>query len=958
MMRWMLGLFGSCLCFGSALATPIFLDLSRVVNTAREDDGIARNGAGGWSDEGINDMGIYPPIPVGEVERNGHRFTLVDPAGNAGQAVLMLKGARAGLDKPERVEIPVPGLQGAYLVIVQNAVGSVRGQPPEYVVANWTVQYADGSAVQIPMRSQVEIRDWWCGQWWDNHGAESWPVFMGRNSYSQKYNQYIGVWATQWPNPKPELAITNLVIQSAGLAAPVLWAVTFTDENAHAGEFIKKDFVRPPGVPEDFFLARTAQERQAILAAAIGEGRLQGLRGVEVIRPDLLRVELDSAWGGMGPGPGGALAESLQRASNFMVSGRTVEAVNRHSYEAWRGDIGPFPANTLYHHALYLKLDAPLQAGQRYTVRVEPIAEGLVREQTLVFDPAALPTRAIKVNQVAYSSRAPSRYAYLGWWAGDGGAVDYSSVERYEVVEEKGGRVVAEGKPVLRAGQDERSGEQVWEIDLAAVPPGPAYHVRIPGLGRSASFAVGGSALRDLYYHTLRAFYHQRCGQELKPPYSEFIRPACHREVYAGGYLVGNPQYLPKPGEAVREFEGGYHDAADNDCFTYHLRATAQALTAYEQYAAAFRDADLNLPESGNGIPDLLDEAWWALDFYRRNQQEDGGILKGRGNDEDALRDWERQHKSRPPFGNFPPTRQSCTEYAAVAAQLAPLLRPYDAGRADALVASAERALDWSLRPSSQEPDPSDGLFEAWAAAELFNATGRERFNALVLDRAATGVFKRIDWKLSAFANLFRWAYARSSQPAADAKLQDELRAAIRASADQVVRHTATNMYRNGHNGKAGLGWGNGNGGGHYADACLRAYWLSGEPSYLQAASWNTDFQLGANPLSKTFITGLGARPPIQPQINEVLYTEPKKSGQTVKGITIYGLGGKPADFPADVPLYRCWRDIGASAEINSEFTITETIGASAILYAALYAEEQGVQPLFPGRTGPKAELK
>ena len=68
----------------SRAAGPIYVDLAPVVNTAREDDGVANNGQGGWSDEGINDMGIFPPIPVGEVERNGQKFRLLDPAAHGG----------------------------------------------------------------------------------------------------------------------------------------------------------------------------------------------------------------------------------------------------------------------------------------------------------------------------------------------------------------------------------------------------------------------------------------------------------------------------------------------------------------------------------------------------------------------------------------------------------------------------------------------------------------------------------------------------------------------------------------------------------------------------------------------------------------------------------------------------------------------------------------------------------
>ena len=112
---------------------------------------------------------------------------------------------------------------------------------------------------------------------------------------------------------------------------------------------------------------------------------------------------------------------------------------------------------------------------------------------------------------------------------------------------------------------------------------------------------------------------------------------------------------------------------------------------------------------------------------------------------------------------------------------------------------------------------------------------------------------------------------------------------------------------------------------------------------YLDAASLNADFQLGCNPLSKTFVSGMGARPPLHPQLSWFLYEKPNKVGGTVAGITIYGLtdGDPQGWYPAGRPRLRRWRDLGnGGAEVSSEFTITETIGASAMLYSALYGAE------------------
>ena len=69
---------------GSLAAPATHIDLSAVANTDLEDDGIAGNGKGGWSDEGTNDMFLYPPIPYGESAVNGYAFRILDPAKNNG----------------------------------------------------------------------------------------------------------------------------------------------------------------------------------------------------------------------------------------------------------------------------------------------------------------------------------------------------------------------------------------------------------------------------------------------------------------------------------------------------------------------------------------------------------------------------------------------------------------------------------------------------------------------------------------------------------------------------------------------------------------------------------------------------------------------------------------------------------------------------------------------------------
>lgn len=950
---------------GAATTVPLpagttFVDLRSVANVSLEDDGIADNEKGGWTDEGINDMFTYPPVPHGRVERNGHVFELIDPSSNEGNAVVMLRGSVRAKDKPEAVEIGAGNRSARFVYFLQTAAGAPPAMEKEYVVATYEIVFADGAVEKIPIRDGVEIRQWFAGAWWDNSGAASWPFLMGTNVYSLKWKKLIGVWAMQWTNPFPEKPIEKIILRSAGTAVPIIFAITLSDRDFRADETkLKEHFVRNEPAPAGYFDSRLKMESARIFEAAEKAGHFVGIRSVVPIRPDLLAVTVDGAMGESGPGLNNERMAHLQAPETFTLQvgqGRPFHPakVGRQSTELWKGDVGAFPQVVLYQHTFYLTLPAPLKSGETVTVATEAVPERFTRRREMVFAPSETVTPALKVNQVAYSARADERFAYLGWWAGDLGAVDYSDMKNFEVVDEATGKTVRRGDLSLRAEADVTSGESVFQMNLEGLPPGK-YHIRIPGFARSDTFGVGLTAgVKDLHYHTMRAFFHQRAGTELKPEHTDFPRPVTHRATYESGYGVGNPDYAPKPGEASREFSGGYHDAGDDDTFTTHLRATAQTLLIYEAFPKAFRDKDLNLPESGNRIPDLLDEAIWALSFYRDTQRPDGAIYLGRGNDEDYIRGIERKEGRRPAFGLLEPRNNSASEYAAVAAHLARLLRPFDAVEADKLVKSARAAYAWALA----NPDPGlkpdedlragNKLLLAYAAAELFHTTGDEQYHRDFLKFHGEEALTRTHWSFAWLPALVRWSYINSKQPGIDDGIRQALIAQILRDADKAAETTEAAPYRNASRVGASHGWGSFNGGAHAAFSNILAYLLTQDIKHLNAVSLNADFQLGANPLSKGFITGLGARHPVQPQLSPLLYSGPEKTGKTAPGITVYGLAGQPKDgfvhnarwYPEKTPPGRHYVDKGSGSESSSEFTITETIGSSAMLYAFLYALE------------------
>jgi hypothetical protein len=188
------------------------------------------------------------------------------------------------------------------------------------------------------------------------------------------------------------------------------------------------------------------------------------------------------------------------------------------------------------------------------------------------------------------------------------------------------------------------------------------------------------------------------------------------------------------------------------------------------------------------------------------------------------------------------------------------------------------------------------------------------------------------------------WAYLRCDKELVDETLRDELVERLLQDADKRVTATEEAAYRMGNGRGTACGWGACQGANH-GDLLLRAYVLTKDQKYLDAACLNADWHLGANPLSKTLLTNMGYRHPRRPEISWFLYEEPDRdmSGNTVKGIAIYGIGPPLRLHTGERwPLWRSWRDVwNRFAEIYSEFTVPQTCGPAAILYATLYGMER-----------------
>jgi endoglucanase len=248
----------------------------------------------------------------------------------------------------------------------------------------------------------------------------------------------------------------------------------------------------------------------------------------------------------------------------------------------------------------------------------------------IVVDQFGYPTRARKIAvirnpQVGYDTNAP-----------------FTPGSTYAVLELSTGKVIKKAAPTAwRGGRpDPVSGDSAWWFDFSdVVTPGRYAVIDLEKGVRSASFAIGDDVYREVMKHAVRVFFYQRAGFEKKPEFAgrSWSDRASHLGPGQDGetrpWHKGNPNTLVAPSE-VKDLRGGWYDAGDfNKYTTWTANYILILLRAFEENPQAFKD-DYGIPESGNGIPDLLDEVKWGLEWLERMQNADGSVLcvQGLGN--------------------------------------------------------------------------------------------------------------------------------------------------------------------------------------------------------------------------------------------------------------------------------------------------------------------------------------
>ncbi|SDK28164.1 endoglucanase [Catalinimonas alkaloidigena] len=483
------------------------------------------------------------------------------------------------------------------------------------------------------------------------------------------------------------------------------------------------------------------------------------------------------------------------------------------------------------------------------------------------------PSDAIRLNQLGFYPDGPKTAALVD-----------AEATRFYITTPDQQDTVFDGD-LSAARQASYSPRRVRLADFSALRDTGTFVLVIPEVGASTPFRIGEAVYREVTRASIKAFYFQRASTDLPERYAgSWQRPGGHPDTQVKVHAsAASPE---RPEGTVLSSPRGWYDAGDYNKYVVNSGITmGTLLSLYEDFPDHFAHVSLNLPESGNPLPDLLDEVLWNLRWMLTMQDpHDGGVY----------------HKLTTASFEGMVTPQQAThqryvvqkgtaatlDFAAVMAQAARVLRPFEQtlpGLADSCLTAAVAAWQWAEQHPAVvydqealnqqfDPDITTGAYgdknfedeRLWAAAELLVTTGQEQY------------FRAVEWFPEDHIPLPSWAQVRAlgyytlirqdTLPPVAQEVLPRLRQMVQAMADTLLADVDAQPYGTvmGQSPRDYI-WGSSAVAANQGVALLQAYRLTHDDAYWKGAVSNLDYLLGRNATGYSFVTGHGTKTPQHP---------------------------------------------------------------------------------------------
>lgn len=461
-------------------------------------------------------------------------------------------------------------------------------------------------------------------------------------------------------------------------------------------------------------------------------------------------------------------------------------------------------------------------------------------------------------------------------------------VNKYKVTNADG-KVVSKGYMLKKdTYKSSFSEERAYHIDMSSIIRPGEYTLEINKT--KTKFTVKENALEDMCKAAIKAFYYQRSGMPIEAKYAgKWNRPAAHMDTE----VLVHPSAATKERPAGTKISSpkGWYDAGDYNKYIVNSGfAIGQMLNIYPVVEEYLKELDINIPESGNGVPDILDEIYYNLEWMLTMQDTDGGLY----------------HKlTTPNFEGFVMPKEckqtryvvqksTCAslDFAASMALASRIYAPYEKqfpGFSKKALEAAKKAYLWALKNPNVyykqnemnknfAPKVNTGTYGDmsatdeffWAAIELYLTTGNDMF----LKEANEYKPKRFSiptWGNVSTLGLTSWLMhfnaLKNSRSAESLEMENYAKDLLVEWADKYIKDSEDNMFMAPFGTKASdFHWASmAEGAATEAILLIQAYVTTRDKKYLINARRNADYLLGRNPLGYCYVTGFGTKSPMHP---------------------------------------------------------------------------------------------
>lgn len=487
---------------------------------------------------------------------------------------------------------------------------------------------------------------------------------------------------------------------------------------------------------------------------------------------------------------------------------------------------------------------------------------------------------------------------------------DVTNETSFSVVNADSGQVVYTGElsaPTFYSSADENN----WTGDFSAVTEAGTYYITCGGLDQSYSFTIGNNVYDSLLDDSVKMLYLQRCGTEVKD--STFGHVACHNTLAT----------LYHTNEKI-DVSGGWHDAGDYGRYVVPgAKSVADLLIAYDANPKLFSDS-IGIPESGNGVPDVLDEVRYELEWMLKMQDSQTGGVHHKVSCEN-FPGYVMPETETDELIVTPVSTTATADFCASMAMAYEYYQKFDKDFAEKCLNAAKNA--WAFlqkNPNFIFSNPSDittGDYgdtsdideRYWAAAQMWRATGEDTYRTAL---ESMSVQNGMDWmEVGDYGNI---AILTMDGVDTNSDLYTRAKTSILKEADQMKGLSQSNPYGVS---VSKYNWGSNMGVATSGMILNLAYQMTEDSTYLDTSRSNLHYLLGNNAMGECFVTGYGTVSPEHPHHRPSMAKNQAMKGMLVGGVNS-GLEDSAAKaYCANSPSAKCYVDHWESYSTN-EITI------------------------------------